>query len=645
MLGKIVARVLALSLAFLLVACGGSDDSTPLAGGSGSVDGGGNGNNGDTPGEVVNVGSVQLLASPAQIDTAPGSTSTVQARVKDPNGILLEGVNVQFSVDNSGTLQVADPTTDASGSTTAILTADDNPGNRTVTVRASAGGASDSVAVQVSGTSISIAGPGSVALSDTAPFRITLTDGSGNGINNEEITVSANNSTLKPSNGTLVTNDGVVDVDLTAESSGTEELTVSAFSGESRVEASKAIQISPDSFAFITPNENTEVALNATQTPTIDWSVDGISVADGNQVRFTSTRGSLTPVNAAGTETAGRVDVSTVGGRASVQISSEIPGPATITATDLNSNLSTRRTIEFVATDAKSVNLQANKSQLDFGETTEIQAVVRDQDNNLVKDEFVTFSIVADNSNGTLSQSEGTTDSLGRVSTTYTAGNSNTARDGVSIRAKVDNVDDDRSPPVLLTVARRALRLVLGTGNELSEPDPTSYLKPYVAIVTDANGAPVEGAEVELSVLPLEYSKGRYVETVVVGGAPVWRSQTSVTCPSEDVNQNGILDPGENVNGSDPESLTPSNPATTSTSSVLTGSDGSVTFDLLYPQSVCSWVNVRLTGTVRVEGTESVESTDFTLSCLSEDLEDVTIDPPGGVTSPFGTGTSCQDTL
>jgi hypothetical protein len=637
MSGKILARATALTLALFLAACGGDDSSGSLVGGSEGGNGGAEGGNGggdpanETP--AVDVGSVQLLASPTQINTSPGSTSALQARVKDRNGILLEDVAVQFSVNNNGTLQVDDPNTDASGTATAILSADDNPGNRTLTVEAVANGVSDSVDILVSGTTISITGPGSVALNETASYRVTLTDGSGRGIGSQTVTASTNNPNNVLTSQRMETIDGVIDFNLTANESGNDVLTVSAFSDESRVTASQPISISPDSFSFIAPGQdNAETPLNDTRTVTLEWLTDGTPVADGTTVRFTSTRGTLAPANN-GTAEAGRVESTTVNGRVSVNISSEIPGPSTITATDIGSELSTRRTIEFVATDPAKVDLQTTKAQIDFSETTEILAVVRDADNNLIKNEFVTFQIVSDVSNGTLSQSEGITDSLGRVSTTYTGGASNTGRDGVEIQASVAGAT---SGSVFLTVARRALRLVLGTGNELEEPDPTSYRKPYVAIVTDSNGAPVEGAQVELSILPVAFTKGRYVETNVGAGEPVWRRDPSVTCPSEDINQNGILDPGEdnNKNGS----LTPTNPATTSTNSVRTSADGSVTFDLLYPQSVCGWTRTRLTGTVRVEGTESVEVSEFDLSCLAEDLDDVKVDPPGGVVSRYGLG-------
>jgi len=623
MSGRYLASATALLLVAFLAGCGGDGSSTPLAGGGSENSGDGDG----TPGEVITVGSVQLLASPVQIGTSSGATSTLTALVKDPNGILLAGVPVQFSVNNNGTLRVDEPTTDQSGTATAILSTTEDARNRTITVSASAGGTDDSVDIAISGTSISILGPSSVSLGDTVPFRIRLNDGNGDGINSQKITVSStNNSTITSSS--LTTSDGIVDIKLTTKASGEDVLTVSAFSGESRVEASQAISISPETFVFSSPTANTEIKLNTPQTVSLEWGSDNTPV-NGSIVHFSSIRGTILPADGL---------VTTSNGRASVQISSNISGPTTITARAIESGLFTERNFEFVAITASSVNVQAIKTQLDFGETTEVEAVVRDQDNNLAKNQLVTFQIVADGSSGNLSSSSGVTDGLGRVSTTYTAGQSISARDGVEIRATVAGTSV--TGELFMTVSGRALRVVIGTGNEISEPDTASYLKEFVAIVTDANGAPVESANVELSVLPVSYRKGKY--RVAGEGSLRWEAQTSADCSSEDTNQNGILDPGEDFNQSG--SLEPTNPATSNVSSLVTGSNGSGTFSVLYPQNLCSWAVTRITATVRVGGTESVENYEFPLSCLAADLANVDADPPGGTDSLYGTGPSCGDT-
>ena len=131
--------------------------------------------------------------------------------------------------------------------------------------------------------------------------------------------------------------------------------------------------------------------------------------------------------------------------------------------------------------------------------------------------------------------------------------------------------------------------------------------------------------------------KGRYQD---LDGKWV-QAPGAVFCAAEDINQNGQLDPGEDTNGSD--KLEPTNSATTSASSITTAADGSADFDLLYPQSHCNWVQVQLTATVRVGGTENEESAKFFLSCLASDLGNTDIEPPGGTEGLYGSQPNCAN--
>ncbi|MBL3826296.1 MULTISPECIES: Ig-like domain-containing protein [unclassified Marinobacter] len=621
MSGKLFARVTALLLTLVLAACGGDSGSSSLSGVGG---GSGTGDTTTDPG-TVQVGSIEIVASPVSLDTSTNAQSSITARVKDASGVLLEGVPVSFSATNGGTLAVSQGETDEAGVATATLTTDGDPRNRTVTVTAESGSFSDSVNISISGTSIAIAGPSSISLGASAALRVTLVDADGNGIPNEPINLSTDLGTLSASTLTTSAN-GFVDVQLNSGSTGgTATVTASAYSGSSTVSTTQNIVIAGDSFGFTSPAPNTEVDLNTPQTLTMEWLVNGNPVADGTQIQFSATRGTLDPANGVAT---------TTGGIASIDISSANAGISTITASDPNSGLSADLTFEFVATMPDDINLQATKTQLDFGETSEIIAVIRDADNNLVKNQEVTFSIREDGSGGSLNSSRDVTDSQGRASTIYQAGANTSGRDGVEIQATVGGAISDT---VTLTVARQALRLAIGTGNEIIEPDTVRYQKDYVAIVTDANGAPVENANIELSVLPTGYIKGSYVPTIedtwaISPGNPVF-------CDAEDVNRNGQLDAGEDTNGS--MSLEPTNSATTSASSIVSATDGSADFSLIYPQSHCNWVRVELTATVRVGGSESVESSEFFLSCAASDLDNTDIPPPGGIEGLYGSAQDC----
>lgn len=627
MSGNILARASVILLALFLAACGGDDSSTPLAG-SPSNTGSGDGGTTSSP-DTAQAGSIDLVASPVRLETSASSQSALTARVKDSNGVLLEGVTVDFSATNGGTLEVTQAETDQAGVATATLTTDGDARNRTVSITAESGSISDSVSVDISGTSLAIAGPTSISLGSSASLRVSLEDADGIGVANETISLSTDLGSLATSTLTTSSN-GIVDVQLNSGGSGgTANVTATAYSGSNSISATKEIVVAGDSFGFTSPTPDTEVDLNVQREVTLQWLVNGNPVADGTQIQFTATRGTFIPASGS---------VVTSSGEATIEISSTNAGVSTVTASAPNSNsgLSADLTFEFVATTPDQIILQAGKTQLNLNETTEIVAVIRDAENNLVKNQEVTFRLLEDGSGGGLTTSRDITDSQGRASTIYQAGANSSGRDGVEVEATVGGAI---SNSLTMTVARQALRLAIGTGNEINEPDTVRYVKDYLAIVTDANGAPVENATIELSVLPTGYIKGRYVESA--DNQWVIDPASPVLCAAEDTNQNGQLDAGEDINGNG--TLEPTNSATTNASSVVSGSDGSADFSLLYPQSHCNWVRVELTATVSVDGSESVESSEFFLSCAASDLNDTATSPPGGTEGLYGTAQDCSD--
>jgi len=623
MSGKFSLAMAASLLSLMLAACGGDENSSPLAG-----KGNNNGDIEDGGGQVV-AGSINLFSDSPQIGTASGSETTIRATFQDDNGILLSDIPVSFSTSDA-TLKVVNSVTDENGSANAVLTNPNDPRNRTINVSATAGGMTDTVGVQATGTGISISGPTAVSLGATANYTIRLTDSSGKGISGEAVNIdSSGTNTLSLASQTTSTT-GTVSLNFTANSGGTDTITVSAYSGASRVQATVDVQVDQDSFLFSSPAQNATVNLNNTETLTVQLSSDGTAVS-GETISFTATRGSLST-----TQT-----TTNSAGQASVGISSSTAGPSVITAT-VSGGLAATRKIEFVATTPTSIIIQADNTQLRPQQETEITAVLRDAENNLVKGQPVTFSIVSDESNGQLRESQATTDSLGRATVTYEAGNSGTGDGGVVILAST-SAGTQPSSQLSLTVGGQPLRITLGTGNEIQEPDSVRYDKEWVAFVTDVNGAPVSGANVELKLLPLSYGKGFYIPTDIDGnGEPdQWVPNRSATCSAEDLNNgNGIIDPGEDLNNNG--QLDPSNDATFAPATLTTGEDGSADFSLLYPQSNCSWADFRLTATVEVAGSESKGMAEFTLSCSASDLNNLDVSPPGGVESKYGSATDCS---
>lgn len=624
MSGKFGAKAaIILLLSLILAACGGNDSSTCLSGVCSDDDG-------DNGGGPVIAGTVNLFSDSPQIGTAANSQVTLTATFQDGNGVLVPDIPVSFTTSD-GALQVIDAQTDANGSAQAILSNPFDPRNRTISVTATAGGQSDTIGIAATGTSISISGPTAVSLGATATYNIRLTDSSGSGIEGVTVSVASNGSNTLALASQTTSATGTVNLNFTANTGGDDTITVSAYSGASRVQASITVQVDSDSFLFTTPDQNDTVNLNTPETLTVQLTAGGTPVAN-EDITLSATRGTL-----------GATTVTTdAAGEASTTISSSTAGPSLITATT-SSGLTATRQIQFVATTPTSMIIQADSTQLRPQEETEITAVLRDADNNLVQGQSVTFSILSDESNGELLESQATTDSLGRATVTYRAGSSGTGDGGVVIQGST-NAGTQPSAQIALTVGGQALRITLGTGNEIIEPDSVRYDREWVAFVTDVNGAPVQGANIELKLLPISYGKGFYIQVDVDGdGEPdQWAPNRTATCAAEDINNgNGIIDPGEDLNNNG--RLDPSNDATFSPATLTTGADGSADFSLLYPQSNCSWADFRLTATVEVAGSESIGTAEFTLACSASDLNNIEASPPGGTVSKYGQSANCTN--
>ncbi|MCZ7600359.1 MAG: Ig-like domain-containing protein [Gammaproteobacteria bacterium] len=180
------------------------------------------------------------------------------------------------------------------------------------------------------------------------------------------------------------------------------------------------------------------------------------------------------------------------------------------------------------------------------GQST-LTAVVRDVNQQVVKNAVVYFEVVSDTSGGAgIAPGSVTTNSVGTAQAVYTAGPNATAQNGVTLHAYVPD-PNPLNPPlaedsVQLTVAQQALFISLGTGNDLFEPTTASFAKEWDIIVTDSVGAAVANKVVQVSLNSVKYYKGAMVQ-----GMTSWGRGTEgvnyQSCNDEDTNRNGILDP------------------------------------------------------------------------------------------------------
>ena len=608
----------------------------------------------------VSANDIQLLVSDPQLDSDGVETVTLTALVRDFNNNLLPGVVVTFAAD-SGAIQVTRETTDDTGTAEAVLGTGGDPTNRTIAVEASSGVLSAANTVQVTGTEIVFSGNNSLAHDEITTLSLILRNSSGAGIADQPVILTSLAGSASINNGggnvELTTGfNGQATFDVAVTTSGIYTIQGSALGATGTFD----ITVNASDFAFIEPDELAEAVLSpdatvclppttpqANQIPgclnvTVHFEQDGVPLeGNGALIEFTTTRGVF----------GSAAIVAPVGGDASTVVRASNAGLAEITAICRDPNPNTagdacdgeptiQRIIEFVATEAASMNLEASPTSIGVntgGTTNEqstITAIVRDAANNLVKNKRIDFTL-SDITGGTISPAFAITDSFGRASTVYTAGSVPSSSGGVVVTAVVNDTPAVTAD-VALTVADKALFIKVGTANTIFEEEDVLYRYPYSVSVTDASGNSVAGVTVDLSATSTRYQKGFYYFD---GLADAWLKDVQDTCVNEDTNSNGILDPGEDTNGNG--MLEPGDLVAVP-ESVVTNENGFGFFDLLYAQEF-TWVEIRLTARASVAGTESASSATFFLPGTASDFSSEDTVPPGQL-SPFGTQPGCTNT-
>ncbi|MCG5501794.1 Ig-like domain-containing protein, partial [Ectothiorhodospira lacustris] len=589
-----------------------------------------NGGGGDPSDPVVS--SIVLLSNTPQLASAGDQPVTLTAFVRDANNVLMEDVRVTFSADSDTAIQVIRGITDESGTAQAQLRTLQDKSNRTVTATASVGSVTSSTQIRVTGTTITITGPtSSVIVGETVNLTLALRDSAGRAIPNAALTVtSATGNTVLTPNPVTGSN-GQATVQIVADQGGNDSITVTGEGATSQF----TLDVSTDTLTFLSPDANAEIPIGTNQALTVRWETGSPPTpVAGQVVRFTATRGTFLVSPA---------EVTTnVNGEAIIEIRSTSSGPSIITATTVGGP-EARRELLFVATQAATMTLQAEPAVLSTNlegqdtEQSEIIAVIRDPDGNLVKNKLVRFNLT-DITGGSISPAAAVTDAFGRASTTYTAGTTSSTTDGIEIRAWVDDTPSVEQI-VRLTTAQKSLFITLGTGNVIAKPDSVRYAKPYGVLITDVSGAPVANADVTIEIWPVRYYKGYWEKPAP---ALPWNQviTTIPGCENEDQNRNGILDPGEDFNNNG--RLDPGNVVTFSQLNLRTDATGFADFDVVYFQQFARWVDVEMRARAVVTGTESIEIVRFRLPILAEDADEDSPSPPGNP-SPFGESATCAD--
>jgi hypothetical protein len=610
----------------MLVSCGGGGGSPGTVAGS-------------TGTSATTAASVSLLFSSIELPSsgATGTEVTVTALVKNANNNAIASAPVTFTA-TSGALTNVQAATDTNGRATALLSTSGERTNRTITITAKAGNITATGTVNVVGTTVSISGPGTITSGGMSDFTITVRDQAGATVAGVPVTLSSakgNPIAVKLSGGgtataPLTNAQGKVEVTVSGTQAGSDTLTASSQGST----FAHSFTVNTLSLSVTTPVSTTNIG----SCTSISGRYENAGVGQNGTVNITASRGDLYS-DATCLSSLGSSSVSISNGTfQTIYIKSSTVGIATITAA-VQSGPTTTTSLEFVAPTPAKINLQADPaivspSGLGQSNASELTVVVRDASNNLVQGAAVEFTIVRDQSGGTLSNSVVTTERNGSAKVTFLAGAAATATDGVEIRARIQGTSVSHN--TTLTVSRRSLFISAGTGNITETPTNTEYKKDFVVFVTDASGNPVSGVSIAASIRATRYDKGYYYfDSDPLTVASGWLRLVTDTCTNEDSNQNGILDTDlmEDFNGNGV--LDPGAPFNVSSSGV-TDATGTTTVSILYPRNRAGWTEVELTVRGSVTGTEATYKTvPFYLPLVASDLSTETVAPPGSP-NPYG---------
>jgi hypothetical protein len=579
---------------------------------------------------------LEISASSRQLFSAGVTPVIISAIAKDQNNNTVADTIITFKVNNNATITPDSGNANAVVKTASVTPGLNHPENRKLDIEVMAGALTKNLQVDIVGTTVTLEGPDSIAINNPTHYTIKLQDSEKKSLAFHNIEVSSSaGSQIVPVNGFTTNAVGEMVFNVKAIADGQDTIMVQSLGATDE----KIVSVSGNDFSL--NSATAEIVISTAETISMKWTKDGANQAN-QMIQLSATRGTLSPLTEIKTNS---------NGEATFTIESETAGGTVITATTEN-GLAAVLTREFIATTPHYINIQASPAVIAPHGVSNLIAKIRDINDNPVKNQTIKFN-VEDRVNGTLSSSLAVTDSLGRANITYTASDVSSAKNGVRIKAYVEEhvtIKDD----IDLTVGGDALRIVLGHNEKIAKDD-IFYKKTYGVIVTDSAGNPVKDQEIAFTITPTDYYKGMMVplldkvpdQTITASGTVIidnnsghWIRSLQAACKSEDLDNDGNLDDGEDDNGNG--TLEPTHDATITTSGT-TDEEGKLSVVIVYPQSSALWSKQRLSATVVVEGTEFIEHTEFDLPILASAVEDLDVAPPNQI-SPYGVNADCSTT-
>ncbi|EOR8105291.1 Ig-like domain-containing protein [Escherichia coli] len=436
------------------------------------------------------------------------SGSVITATVVDNNGFPVKGVTVNFT-SNAATAEMTNggqAVTNEQGKATVTYTntrSSIESGARPDTVEASLENGSSTLS-----TSINVNADAStahltllqalfdtVSAGDTTNLYIEVKDNYGNGVPQQEVTLSVSPSEgVTPSNNAIYTtnHDGNFYASFTATKAGVYQVTATLENGDSMQQT----------VTYVPNVANAEISLAASKDPVIannnDLTTLTATVADteGNAIANSEVTFTLPEdVRANFTLGDGGKVVTDTEGKAKVTLKGTKAGAHTVTAS-MAGGKSEQLVVNFIAdTLTAQVNLNVTEDNFIANNVgmTRLQATVTDGNGNPLANEAVTFTLLADvSASFTLGQGgSAITDINGKAEVTLSGTKSGT----YPVTVSVNNYGVSDTKQVTLIADAGTAKLASLT-SVYSFVVSTTEGATMTASVTDANGNPVEGIKV-----------------------------------------------------------------------------------------------------------------------------------------------------
>lgn len=617
----------------------------------------------DVTGGALSALAIGTSRTSVKSDNSEAATITVTAL--SSQNVVVPGVTVSFSAEG-GQLNAAQVVTDASGKATVSFTSGtQDKTNRTVVITATAANVDDvQIPIQVVDSAVLLQSTATTLTAGAGSATITVTarDAGGIGVYNVPVTFSqsvANALTITALAGYTDVNGGFItdaNGQFKATVAGTAANTVTLTANALGASASQAFSVLPGTTFAITAPLADPAAL--TTAGSLAFTVNAPTQSS---VRFATSIGGWTGACAEGGVTPSVCTVPVVAGSASASLTSTLTGTANVQVDGLDGTGAVTgtdtHTVYITATSSASISLQGSASNVQpstggTANTVTLIATVRDAGGQPVGNVPVAFSILNTTGGGETitpviklsSNGTNSTDPLGQARAIFTAGSLPSGQSAASIQVQAKTLDSSKTATFNIVVGGSAGSVVIGKATHITNTGSvTQYTLPMSVLVADANGNPVPaGTVVSLSAWPASYTLGSWRPLDTAGGSncvPTSGPDTAIsvdangdgvedndyqytftTLANEDVNENLILDTGEDLNGDG--TLTPANSASgTLPASVVTDANGVANFNLIYLKQYAVWVRVRVRASTLVQGTEANSQVVFTLPALKEDAD------------------------